>query len=372
MPVQLSAVGDIALSGKIAEGIVAHGPGWPLERVRDALSTSDLLVANFEFPFTRLRRPFLLSVREHMFADPANVVALDGVRWSVFSLATNHALDWGPEGIAATRELLGRSGALVVGAGRTLQEAGAPAVLTNQGIRFGFLAYCKRGDYSAGPGSAGANPLTAGAAVRDIRVLKQAGVNHVVVSLHWGVEFSSYPSGEDVRVARALVDAGASLLIGHHPHTLQGIERYGRGVIAYSLGNFIADMTLDRPPREEAWRLGFRGGILRVPFEAETVGDPEFVPTLIDDAMQTVVPDENSSRELRRDLLRISAGIGTDKFYESALPNLAGREARAWLARIREHGPAGVLLLLRTLKWRHLRMVLGYAGVMIKRLIGVR
>ena len=372
MTVRLSAVGDIALSGKIADAIRAHGPAWVLQDVGRVLDPAGLVVANFEFPATRERRAHILSARPHMFTEPEHVEARAACRWSVFTIATNHVLDWGPEGISTTRELLQRGGAQVIGAGLSIREAGAPACVDCQGIRFAFLAYCKRGEYDAGPESPGANPLVPAIAVQDVVRLKQGGADHVIVSLHWGVEFSSYPAMSDVHLARSLVDAGASLIIGHHPHTLQGIERYGTGVIAYSLGNFVADMTLDRPPREEAWQLGHRGGILRVEFDEKSVVGMDFVPTLIDGSMQTVVPGELETGRIRAFLREISRDIGTDKFYETALPNLAAREARAWLAKIREHGPAGLLLLLRTLKWKHLRMAIGYAGVQIKRVLHLR
>ena len=74
----------------------------------------------------------------------------------------------------------------------------------------------------------------------------------VIVSLHWGEEFIDRPSPDDVRLAHAIVDGGADLIIGHHPHVLRGVERRGRGWIVYSLGNFVCDMHWEEPLRETA------------------------------------------------------------------------------------------------------------------------
>jgi len=109
----------------------------------------------------------------------------------------------------------------------------------------------------------------------------RASSDNVVVSLHWGSEFIERPSPDEVAIAHRIMDAGADLIIGHHPHVLRGIERYGRGYIVYSLGNFVCDMIWDDPLRETA--------IVRFQLTAEGARLLRVVPVRINDDYQPVV-----------------------------------------------------------------------------------
>jgi poly-gamma-glutamate synthesis protein (capsule biosynthesis protein) len=118
-------------------------------------------------------------------------------------------------------------------------------------------------------------------------------VDYVVVSLHWGEEFVPRPSAGEVALGRSIIDAGASLVIGHHPHVLRPVELYGAGVIAYSLGNFAADMVWQRRLRE--------GALVRCTLAAGGVTDVEVTPTLIGDDFRPAAsgPTQRPTDELQ-------------------------------------------------------------------------
>ncbi|MBI4769871.1 MAG: CapA family protein, partial [Chloroflexi bacterium] len=148
-----------------------------------------------------------------------------------------------------TFELLGARGIAAVGAGENAAAARAPLLLERNGLRLAFLAYVDvpveyggfdARDWIAGPASPGvawAEPGEIAAGVQAAR----AGADVVIVLLHAGLEGRPQPSPNQQAAARAAIDAGAALVIGSHPHVLQGVERYGGGLIAYSLGNFVFD-----------------------------------------------------------------------------------------------------------------------------------
>lgn len=355
--VKIAAVGDVSLSQRIAQSEYFSATNPEFQLLRAALNSSDLLIANFEFPFTRKLQPGVMGARKEISSSLEARRILDGIRWSVLTTATNHILDWGLEGIRTTQEVLSTYAPAVIGSGANRAEAARGGIVEARGARFGVLSYAKRGHFSAGEDSPGANPLDVDRACAEIRSTLSTGVDHVIVTLHWGVEFSAYPDPADVLIARRLVDAGADLVLGHHPHTLQGIEKYGRGLIAYSLGNFITDTNLDRAPEPEAYVKGHWGGILEVEMGSDGVVAYRLVPTLINEDMETRLATGADADMILRHLSTISADIGSQKFYASAFGNIYRRELVAWGAWFKKYGFLAIPMFLKRLKLRHFRML---------------
>jgi poly-gamma-glutamate capsule biosynthesis protein CapA/YwtB (metallophosphatase superfamily) len=203
------------------------------------LREADIAMVNLECPITdrgvRQSKPFTFRMRPE--CSPA--VREAGI--DIVNLANNHIYDFGKDGLFDTIEYLDSLGVLHVGAGRTAQEAHRGVVMDIRNVKIGFLGYYGGGE---APAARGMNPGVADrniqAIARDVgRMRRQDSVEYVVVSFHWGVEKAQYPEASQVSFAHAAIDAGANVVIGHHPHVLQGIERYKDGVIVYSLGNFI-------------------------------------------------------------------------------------------------------------------------------------
>ena len=203
------------------------------------LGGADATVVNLESPVTtrgkRVTKPFNFRM------NPRFLSALTGGGIDIVSIANNHIYDYGPRGLLDTISYLDSVGVRHVGAGRNSLEAYRPVIDTIRGREVAFLAYYGGGEApGAGKSSPGVARRDLERVCRDIRSLRDGGSSrYIVVILHWGTERATSPDGSQVAFAHALIDAGADAIVGHHPHVLQGIERYGRGVIAYSLGNFV-------------------------------------------------------------------------------------------------------------------------------------
>jgi poly-gamma-glutamate synthesis protein (capsule biosynthesis protein) len=238
--VRLAAVGDLLLAAGPLGAAPPRDPAAIFADVRPLFREADLVVGNLECTLPGGGATVPTEPRVVATEDLVRAVAAAGV--TVVSLANNHMFDCLAEGFHRLRRLLDDLGITCFGAGDNLHEAAAPAIVQVRGVRVGFLGAADPRTGPSGfaePGTPGVAPLKMADLVDSVRRLR-AEVDHVVVSLHWGEERFSIPSPAQVELAHALADAGASLVLGHHPHVLQGLEVY-RGVpVIYSLGNFVA------------------------------------------------------------------------------------------------------------------------------------
>ena len=248
-PVTLLACGDVLLSRTVAEMIDRHGYRWPFRHVRDLVTSADLAFCNLENPASFLGRPYPGKPADVTFrAAPGALFSLAWAGFDVVSLANNHMNDYGPAAIRETLDYLDLLGIARAGAGFDEASARAPAVLEVRGSRVAFLAYAE-GIWrvlpaaSERPGVALADPSRLASDIASLR--KTARPDYVVVSVHWGEEHERHPRQTQRDFGRAAIDAGADLVLGHHPHVLQSLERYGEGLIVYSLGNFVFDMAAE-------------------------------------------------------------------------------------------------------------------------------
>jgi poly-gamma-glutamate synthesis protein (capsule biosynthesis protein) len=239
----LMAVGDIMLSRYVARKMKnLNDFHQPFHRVRDILAAADLVFGNLECPITPGRE---IGAGEMLFrADPEVVEALKAAHFSVLSLANNHTLNFGRQGLADTCSRLEQVGISFAGGGRNAAEADRAVFLERQGLRFAFLAYnaidTTPSSFAATPDAAGTSRLELPRVVEAVRAAK-AQADLVAVSVHHGSEYSLEPHPSQVQFSRAVIDAGADLVIGHHPHVMQRAEVYRHGLILYSLGNFVFD-----------------------------------------------------------------------------------------------------------------------------------
>jgi hypothetical protein len=174
--------------------------------------------------------------------DPCRLRELAVANKTVCVMANNHVTDYGPEGLRATLEAVREAGFLSVGAGTTLDEARHPLILDLNGRRVGLMAYADTrshvGAVAATEDSPGVAPLDLALITEDIRVVTQT-VHHAWVFLHWGEEYLRYPEPEQRAVAEQFIRAGATLIVGTHPHVVRGCEQFLQKTVYYSLGNFI-------------------------------------------------------------------------------------------------------------------------------------
>jgi len=269
-------LGDVAPGRSMEAQLARYGPAYPWTGLGALLQGADLAVANLECVLTTQGSP--LNKQYLIRAHPRWGQTLVAGGLDLLTLANNHALDYGPEGLAETLDILEALGLAAVGAGRAAQEAHRPALYTLNGVRVAILGYAAArwngsADVPATDRIAWALPAVVQADVLAAR--DQADV--VIVLLHAGTECAPEPSPDQIAIAHAALDAGADLVVGHHPHVIQTIERYGSGLIVYSLGDALFDI-----PRPAA----MRGDLLRVRVTRDGLSRAELVSFWIKDAIQ--------------------------------------------------------------------------------------
>jgi hypothetical protein len=278
--VRLAAVGDLLLTPPPLGTPYRRVPELIANDVRTLLAECDLSLANLEFTLPGDGRQVAAEPRVIGTPELARGVAAAG--FNVVSLANNHAFDCMEGGFLKLRGLLDELGIRHFGAGRDRDEAAAPAIVERHGICIGFLgAADERSGVSqfAGQNQWGVAPLDVECLARQIQALR-GEVDHAVVSVHWGEERFSIPSPGQIEIARALVNAGASMVLGHHPHVLQGLEVYRGAPIAYSLGNFFADEVYFSDGDAVRWgRAGRTGCILLAEIGHSAVTEIRQLPT---------------------------------------------------------------------------------------------
>jgi poly-gamma-glutamate synthesis protein (capsule biosynthesis protein) len=233
------AVGDMMLDGSAREFMRRHGYDYAFAGVR-ALLEGDLLIGNLEGPLTTRGTP--LTEKKYSFRSPPRPVAqaLADAGFDAVTLANNHTLDFGYEGLFDTIDALNAVGIPYIGAGKNLAAARRGAMLDINGQKVGLLGYSNTfpQEFWAEkdrPGTAFGHALH----VReDVQRLLAEGADIVIASFHWGRERHTELRDYQPLLAHAAIDAGAALVIGHHPHILQAVERYKDGLILYSMGNF--------------------------------------------------------------------------------------------------------------------------------------
>jgi hypothetical protein len=278
--VHLAAVGDLLIAPDPAGTPHPRAPGLISAEVRALFAECDVVFGNLEctLPGDGRRVP----MEPWVIGTPELVRAVKAAGFTVVTLANNHAFDCLTDGYRNLRSLLDELGLPHFGAGMNLDEAAAPAILEQNGLRLAFLgAVDERSGVSqfAGPSQFGVAPLDVDRLARQIRDLRSR-VDHVLVSVHWGEERFLIPSPVQIEQARALVDAGASMVLGHHPHVLQGMEIWRDSPIAYSLGNFIADEVHFTDGGRNRWnRTGRTGYILLAELGKNGVANVRQVPT---------------------------------------------------------------------------------------------
>jgi poly-gamma-glutamate capsule biosynthesis protein CapA/YwtB (metallophosphatase superfamily) len=343
----LLACGDILLARTPGARAAEHGYRYLFEGVRDLVSGADIAFANLETPASYLGKAYPWKPENVTFrADPATLFGLSWAGFDVVSLANNHMNDYGPRALEETLDYLDLLGIKRAGAGRSAEDARRPAVIERDGLRVLVFAYAqemwsviearsvaayealRRAEkrlygFEPEPGSSPdpdrARSSRAGLALAripdmqaDLRGARERyRADYVFVSVHWGQEHEHYPGLFQQSFGRAAINAGATAVLGHHPHVLQSIERYKDGLIAYSLGNFVFDMAADSTYESAALRLILANGAIR---------RAEIVPVRIERKTYRPYPAKGADAELILGKLQARAkALGTALAIESSL-----------------------------------------------------
>jgi hypothetical protein len=229
----IALLGDIAVGGILSRDPSLIDAGFFI--LGRQLGTYDKVIANLEFPV----EPENLELPGdyfHYTSPEATSKIIKSLHLSVLSLANNHMFDLGHEGLYQTIQLLKREGVLFTGAGY-LPEHLEPVHFEISGRRFGFMAFVdeKTNPKKTREEGLHINSLDYETLPGKITDLKKQ-VDYVILSIHWGNDYSYFPTGEQVTNAKKMIASGADIIMGHHPHTIQPFERIGDAYVFYSLG----------------------------------------------------------------------------------------------------------------------------------------
>ena len=233
----ITAVGDMMLGNFTSHYIQKFGVDYPFDSTRLVLSETHLTLGNLEAPFTKTGTQFEKTFTFKV--PPAYCQSLVNAGFDVVTLANNHILDYGIEGLKNTLATLDSFGISHCGAGLDLAQAKKPAIIERNGFRVAFLGYSL-----TFPEEFWATRSHGGTCFPSEKILKSSIqqcdslADITVVTFHWGAELMTSPKEYQKQLAHKSIDWGADLVIGHHPHVLQGLEIYKNRLIAYSLGNF--------------------------------------------------------------------------------------------------------------------------------------
>ena len=337
-PVRLAALGDLLLTAGADGRGPCRDPAALFAEARPLFAGADLVVGNLECTLRGDGACVPTEPRVVAAEDLVRAVAAAGIR--VVSLANNHMFDCGVEGCRRLRGLLNELGVTHFGAGDSEEAAAAPAIVEVRGMRLGFLGAADPRTGPSGfadgdaPGVAPLRPKDLAERVRRLR----PGVDHVVVSLHWGEERLSIPSPAQMEQARALAEAGASLVLGHHPHVLQGLEVHRGAAIVYSLGNFVACEVPFSDGDRLTWNRTERTGcVLQVELAPGTVRVVGQVPTYDDGRAVSADRTGFGDRRIARVNRAVARGITPGQY----------RRERFWVKT--------VLPALHHLRWSELK-----------------
>ncbi len=303
--IKLMAVGDVMLSRYIGKVIEAKGGKFPFERIKPTLKQGDVVFGNLESVLGDEDDKIRFPDKPYNFIAPITMArTLKDAGFTVLSLANNHAMDYGASALSKTQTALDAEGIKTFGAGADIEAARQSAVIIIKGVRFAFLGYGigHSPDIYASAKRPGVAPLASREIVKDVKKAREKA-DVVIVSLHWGMEYNDTPDEKQRDTAHKIIDAGADIIIGHHPHVMQRIEVYKDKVIAYSLGNFLFD---------QKGKGTDRSIILVLDYDGKKFKSASVIPL---DRFMSFYPrpaEGDAKKEILNDLKRISGPLNPD------------------------------------------------------------
>lgn len=270
------ATGDVIPARSVNSTMVRKNSfTYPFEKTADFLQSADITAVNLESP---LIKNCQVTIEGMVFCGSEK--AAEGLVFAgidVVSLANNHAGDYGLEGIENTKRILEKNHIKVIGVGEA-------AMLKVRDKTFGFFGFSDIGGKKYRIAQA-----EGGEVEKQVNFLKQQA-DFVVVFFHWGTEYTANPTERQKMLAHAAIDAGADLIIGNHPHWVQGAEMYKGKFITYAHGNFIFDQMWSQETRE--------GVIGKYTFDKKDLKSVEFYPIIIENYSQPRFAKEEEAGEV--------------------------------------------------------------------------
>jgi len=296
--IKIACVGDImcgdsfyAMGHGVASSLDKYGSRFLPSEIVDILSGHDVILGNVESPLSdKHRKNYVLrSLHMHGRSEPAGYLADWGL--TVANVANNHILEHGTDTAIDTVHNLQQAGIITIGAGKEKlfqNELQIEEIICGDYV-LAFIGICLRREKYAFSG--GAELETILEAIKDLN----SNGKIVCISIHWGDEFMDRPSIQQKNMAHKIIETGAKLIIGHHPHVVQGIENINGGLVAYSLGNFIFDSFLS----DTIWSL-----ILSITISEKEIIHWEYIPIEKDNEHRPQIATGDSRERLKEEIKR--------------------------------------------------------------------
>jgi poly-gamma-glutamate synthesis protein (capsule biosynthesis protein) len=352
---KVAALGDIGLVGSARARARREGIDAAFAALVPALRAADLGFANVEMPFAEA--DWVEPGRTAEFWQDDHVAAgLARAGVQVVSVANNHTMDCGPRGMMRTLEACRAAGLIPVGAGANLEAARTPARLEVRGRRVVVLAYAATHGDAAGDDHPGVAPLDAGLVGEDLaRWRPEADV--LIVSAHWGTMYVDYPPPRVLSLARAIEQQGADLVLGHHPHVLQGFQRRARCLTLFSLGEAAFNSRSGDFHASLASELRRESAV----FTALLADEPglEIDPLWLDADGFPTAADAATTARIRERMERISTRIeeASERYFSESAPQVVGYELEKLGHYVRQGRLDKIFRMIGTFRPRHVPML---------------
>lgn len=287
--VSFCAVGDVLLDRDVRKVIEKHGVNYPFENIAAFINKNDLAFFNMECPLVSESDGYPINKKYSFRAEPEYIKGLKYAGFNIASVANNHTIDFGKSGFLKTIEILNRDSIFTIGGGANQNEAFKPLLIEKSGETFAFFGMLEF--LLEGTTFNENQPYPAFGQIDKLcNAISQlnSDIDNIIVSFHWGQENAVIPTSKQIEYAHKVVDAGADLVIGHHPHVLQSIETYKDKLILYSLGNFVFD---------NSGKLQKESVIFRCQFSNSQLIKPELIPVYINNCQP-----ETQSQQTKTDI----------------------------------------------------------------------
>jgi len=290
--VVICLTGDMMAGERIPPFIEKYGILYPFKHILNIIKESDISFCNLEAPFFDLDEAPKFEKEYNFKVHSKLIKILTEPGFDVVSLANNHIMDFGEGGLFLTIKTLINNGICYCGAGKDTEEASRPAIIEKKGTKVAFLGYSMTypKEFYAGkdtPGSVYPDTLELKKIIKDVSLIS----DFIIVSFHWGGEGEKFPKEYQRIFAHFVVNCGADIVVGHHPHVIQSIEIYKNGLIFYSLGNFLFGSY---------GKHSKTGIIVKTEINKNIVKDAQIIPINVDNVVTQFQPTILKNEEFEK------------------------------------------------------------------------
>lgn len=349
MTAVINFVGDVALFRKFEEACVD-----PFNKIK--LPKADYTIGNFEFvqPMDGRKKAFYNIEDRYKCSYPYfRSLRLD--KFDAFSLANNHAMDYGKAGLEDVISVFDQKKIAWFGVSKKSEDKLLKFSLG--GIKFVVIGGVNNGRWSKdifgyGPESADIDRI------KTLIEENKSRCDHIIVFLHWGSELVDIPPPENVTQSKMMINLGASAVIGHHPHVSQGIQRYKKGIIAFSLGSFIY-LSDEEPSCNPDFMEQNVSIVLNIQFSRENV--QVVTPQYYLYNPNTLIPEMiGDNKVINQYISKINNNIeNVDEYTSKIRKILMRREIKLFMRRFRKKPFSTIIHYFKYLEFRHFKKILG-------------